>query len=413
MTDTVIIAGAGQCGATTAFRLRSDGFEGRIVLIGAEPSLPYQRPPLSKAFLAGEVPEEKLHVRPEAQYERQGIELVRGTTITRIEPEAQRVELDDRRTLDYDHLILATGARVRRLDEVEGARSVPLQYLRTLADSRSLSPRLDPATRLAIVGAGYIGLEVAATARKLGCDVTVLEAEDRILRRVAGIESATWIEQVHAGHGVDLLTGARIEAFENAGDTIVVHCADGTGIEADIVLVGIGVVPNSGLAEQAGLEVDDGIVVDEQCRTSDPRILAAGDCTRHPSHHYGGRVRLESVQNATGQARIAAATVCGKDMAYRDLPWFWSDQYDIKLQIAGLSAGHDRALLRGRPEDGRFSVLYYRNDRLIAADSFNQMQEHAALRALIGNGTDVLPETLADPATSLQDLAAQAKESGG
>jgi 3-phenylpropionate/trans-cinnamate dioxygenase ferredoxin reductase subunit len=378
MTERVVIVGGGEGAAEVAARARMGGHRGPITIIGEEPLPPYQRPPLSKAFLAGEVEVEKLYARPLRTYALAEIELISGVRVEAVERGDHRVVLDNGRRIAYDRLVLATGGRPRVLD-VPGAENA--HYLRTVADARRLRVHLRPGRRIAIVGGGYVGLEVAAAAVKMGAAVTVLEALPRVLARVTAPVVSAFYERVHRQAGVDLRTEMPVVGFERGG----VVCADGTLVPADVVLVGIGLVPAAELACEAGLAVDDGIVVDANCRTSDPDILAVGDCTNHPCVYLGRRVRLESVPSTLAQARSAASVLCGNPRANEAIPWFWSDQYDVKLQMAGLSAGYDELVVRGDPAERSFMALYLREGRLIAADAINQPREFGQLRKLVGS----------------------------
>lgn len=400
-----IIIGAGHCGGQLAVRLRAEGFEGEVKLIGAERHLPYQRPPLSKAYLAGEVALERVLLRPAATYVEQNIETLLETTVESIDPASRQVRLARGETLDYDKLVLATGSLVRRL-KAPGAELAGVHYLRTLEESDTIRGGLGDGARVAIVGGGYIGLEVAAVAAARGASVTVIEMDTRVMSRVAAPETSAFFEAAHAGRGVDIRTGTGVTGFEGADRVTGVRCADGAVVEADAVVVGIGVMANDALAAAAGLAVDDGIVVDEYGRTSDPDIYAAGDCTRHPNAIYGRSVRLESVHNAMAQAKAVAANVCGKDTPYAETPWFWSDQYDLKLQIAGLSQGYDATVVRGDPDGGAFSVIYLRAGVVIAGDSVASMQDHLALRTLIARKAAPDPGQLADTSVPLKSLLA-------
>jgi 3-phenylpropionate/trans-cinnamate dioxygenase ferredoxin reductase subunit len=383
MTERVVIVGGGEGAAEVAVRARMSGHRGAITIIGDEPLVPYQRPPLSKAFLAGELAIEKLYARPARTYALAEIELMPGVRVAAIERAAQRIVLEDGRGIAYDRLVLATGGRPRRLP-VDGARNVC--YLRTIADAERLRDHLRPGRRLVIIGGGYVGLEVASLAIGMGVSVTVLEALPRILARVTAPVVSRFYERLHRSAGVDLRTDSPVAGFSFSPDGAVkaVVCSDGAQVAADAVLIGIGLIPNDELARDAGLDVDDGIVVDSCCVTSDPQILAVGDCTRHPCAYLGRAVRLESVPSTLAQARSAASGLCGIPRANDAVPWFWSDQYDVKLQMAGLSAGHDEVVVRGDPATRSFAALYLRDGRLIAADAINRPREFGHLRQLIG-----------------------------
>lgn len=401
--ERVIIIGASHAGAQLCTSLRQEGWTGEIMLIGDEPSLPYQRPPLSKGFLASNTGLEALLIRAPDFYAKQRITVREGRVVA-IDRQAQAVTLADGATLTYARLALCLGARPRAL-HLPGADLPGVHALRNAADALGIHAGLDGARRAVIIGAGYIGLETAASLRRLGLAVTVLETADRVLQRVTAPAVSAFYARVHREEGVVLRTGVTIAALTGEDRVRGVQLADGEVIPADLVIVGIGVVPEIELAEAAGLAVDNGIVIDAQARTSDPAIAAAGDCASHPCPHYGRRLRLESVPNAVEQAKVAAATLCGKNKTLAALPWFWSDQYDLKLQIAGLNAGHDAVVLRGDPETGRgFTCFYLREGRLIAADCVNRPQEFLFSKQAISLGLSPSPEQLADTVRPLQQL---------
>ena len=412
MSKRVLIVGAGHAGGQCAASLRQKGWDGDIVIAGEEAYPPYQRPPLSKAFLAGELAAERLFLKPPAFYEQQRIEVRLGARAERIDRAGKAVRFADGSAVDYDVLVLATGTRVRRLN-VPGADLPGVGYLRDIADVDAIRPRLRPGARLVVVGAGYIGLEVAAVATKLGVEVTVLEAAERVLSRVTGETVSRFFEDLHRGHGVDLRLGAALQGFEGDrdGGVALARLADGSGLPCDLAVIGVGVVPNAEIAEDAGLAVNDGVVVDDHTRTGDPAIYAIGDCTRHPSAYCGADLRLESVHNALEQAKTAAAAICGAPVSYDQAPWFWSDQYDVKLQTVGLcknagDARSDRDVLRGAPSGKAFSVFYLDGDKLVAADSVNSPADHMIARKLIAARKAVSPAALADPAFDLKTLLA-------
>lgn len=413
--DGIVIIGASHAGVEIAVSLRQRHYAGPITLISDEPSLPYHRPPLSKAYLAatGGKPQ---WLRPEATYTAARIDLVLGVAAVRIDRAHKRIELANGRIIAYRKLALATGARIRRLPATlfDALHPNNLHYLRSEADALALRGQLVAGRRLVVVGAGYVGLEVAASAAKAGLKVTVLEAMPRVLARVTGSLMSSFYEEVHQSRGVVIKKDVIVEGFkfnDDGGDVAAVrykHQASGEVIDVpcDLVVVGIGVTPNVELAKDAGLRVDDGIVVDVTALTSDADIVAAGDCTRHPNVIVGRQLRLESVQNAVEQARVAAATLLGIDASYRAVPWFWSDQYDMKLQMAGLSDGHDQTVLRGTKESGSFAVFYLKAGRLIAIDAVNRPKEFMACRRLIGLDVDIDCKALADSDVDLAQLAA-------
>ena len=367
---TVVIVGAGHAAPDAISTLRRSGWEGSIVLIGDEPHLPYQRPPLSKGYFSGEVTKEKLEIRNSAFYEKSNVELKLGQRVSSIDRTSSTVTLDNGDLLVFDKLILATGTRARYLP-VPGVDQVNAHYLRTLDDVEQIKSKVSAGTRLLIVGAGYIGLELAAAAVKKQADVTVLESMDRVLARVTGPEVSHFYQSMHAQEGVDIRLNTSLTQFEAVNDHYVAIMGDGEMVEFDVVVIGIGVVPNSEIAEQAGLECDNGIIVNEFTQTNDSNIYAIGDVSRHPSFIYDKRIRLESVPNAAGQAKVAASHICGKDVSHNQLPWFWSDQYDVKLQTAGLFQGYDETQIIGDIEQRKFSVSYYKEGRLIAIDALN------------------------------------------
>jgi 3-phenylpropionate/trans-cinnamate dioxygenase ferredoxin reductase subunit len=402
VTDTIVIAGGGHAAAQVVDSLRKDGFTGRLVLVAAEPLLPYQRPPLSKKFLAGELEAERLPIRPASFYEATRCELVLGNPVATIDTARRRLRLADGAALDYDRLVLAIGGHARPIP-VPGAALAGVHVLRTMADVTAIRAAIRPGLQVAIVGAGYIGLECAATFRKLGLDVTVIEMMDRVMCRVVAPEMSRFYHAEHESHGVKVLTHKRVGAFTGEGKVTGVECTDGTKIPADLVIVGIGLVPNQDIASAAGIACEDGIVVDENCRTSDPNVYAVGDCSRHPSPRYGRSIRLESVDNAFEQAKSAAANLCGKATVHDKTPWFWSDQYELKLQIVGLSQHYDNVVLRGDPATRSFSCCYLRSGELIALDAVNHGKDFMAARKLIAERARPDPARLADPNLGLRD----------
>ncbi len=402
MQDTIVVAGGGHAAAQVVDSLRREGFHGRLVMVAGEPTLPYQRPPLSKKFLGGELEAERLPIRPASFYESIHCELMLGNPVVAIDAKARKIRLSDGATLAYDKLVLAVGGHARPLP-VPGADLLGVHVLRTMADVGAIRARIAPGVRVAIVGAGYIGLECAATFRKLGLDVTVIEMLDRVMNRVVAPEMSRFYHSEHCSHGVTVLTDRKVQAFWGDGSVSAVECTDGTQVPADLAIVGIGLVPNTALAESAGLKCEDGISVDENCRTSDPDIYAIGDCCSHPSPRYGRRIRLESVDNAFEQAKSAAANICSKTVVHDKTPWFWSDQYELKLQIVGLSQGYDRVVLRGDPASRSFSCCYLRDGELIALDAVNHGKDFMAARKLIAERARPDPARLADDSLALRD----------
>ncbi len=403
----IVIVGAGHAGGSAAALLRQYGFEGEVVLIGEEPVAPYQRPPLSKALLKGEGEEEDLLLRPADFYVEQNIELRLGQTVTAIDRVGKTVVLADGATVSYDTLILATGSTARKL-AVPGAELANVLELRTLADGRKLRAAIRPGTRLVVVGGGYVGLEVAASARALGAEIVVVEREDRVLARVASDVLADFMHDAHTRHGVTLLTGRTVVAFQPGEDGAVggVTLDDGQSLPADLVIVGVGGVACEGLGAAAGLTCDGGVVVDETARTSDPDIYALGDMTRRPVPVHDGRVvRLESVPNALEQAKQAAAAITGRNPPVPEVPWFWSDQYDLKLQMAGLAEGADRKVVRTVADGAGLAVFHLAGDRLLCVEAINAPAEFMGGRLLIGKATPVDPDKLADPTVSMKAVA--------
>lgn len=406
--ERIVIIGAGQAAAQACASLRLFGYQGSITLIGEEAALPYQRPPLSKAYMKGELAEERLYFKPAAWYEDQNIDTVLSVRATNIDRSAQTVALEHGGSVPYDALIIATGSRPRALP-VEGADLDGVFDLRDLADVERIRPRMIADKKLVIVGAGYIGLEAAAVARQLGLDVTVLEMEERVLARVTSPIMSAFFETEHTRQGAVIKTGARLASLSGAeGNVTQAILADGSKLDADIVLVGIGILPNVELAEEAGIACSNGILTDRDARTNDPRIFAAGDCAARPLVHYGRKGRLESVHNAIEQGKLVAAAIVGKPRPSEDCPWFWSDQYDLKLQIAGLSQDYDQTVLRGDPETRKFAVFYLQNGKLIAVDAVNSPPEFLASKKLIMTGARLAPETLSDTSQSMKEIAAAA-----
>jgi 3-phenylpropionate/trans-cinnamate dioxygenase ferredoxin reductase subunit len=399
LSERIVIVGAGQAAGVAAASLREQGYAGEIVLVGNEPVGPYQRPPLSKNFLAGQMAAEQLQLKPAKFYAERAIGLKLGARVQAIDRAAKEVRLDNGESVAYTKLLLATGSRPCRLS-LPGAELAGVHYLRTLADVEAIRREMGAGKHLVIVGAGYIGLEAAAVAVQAGMQVTVLELADRILGRVAGAVVAEFLRAAHESHGVVIRLGARLTEFAGRSRVQAVVCG-GERLPADLVIAGVGIVPNVELAEAAGLACDNGIVVDELTRTADPDIHACGDCTNHPNALLGVRLRLESVQNAIDQARAAASNLCGKPKTYAELPWFWSNQYDLRLQIAGLAGGHDRVLVRGAVASGAFSVMYVKGERLIAAETINAARDHLAFRKAIAAGGAVDAGRLTDPAVAI------------
>ena len=365
---TTIVIGAGQAGAEVVSKLRDEGYEDRIVLIGQEDYLPYQRPPLSKKYMAGEMALERLFLRPKEFYQDKSIELQIGKSALKIDPNQQRVEFSDG-SLKYDHLVLSTGSKPRELPHYNSRKIKNLFTMRDLNDANSIEAFMKSGMRLLIVGGGYIGLEAAATARKFGVDVTLVEIEERILKRVAAKETSDYIRSLHISNGVKIKEAIGLDKLEIVGEKVVsASLTDGSDVNVDFVIVGIGITPNTELAEGANLKINNGILINEKCQTSVSNIYAAGDCT---SFKYKNTlVRLESVGNAIDQATTVAQNIMKQNTSYTPKPWFWSDQYDLKLQIAGLNTGYDEVVVR-KGESKQVSHWYFKGQSLLAVDALN------------------------------------------
>lgn len=398
----VVIIGAGQAGVQVALSLRQKGHTGGITLIGDEAHLPYQRPPLSKAYLKGEMARDSLTLRPADALVGQGIALRLGVKAIGID-RAGHLVITDGEPVRYDRLVLATGTRPRELT-LPGANLPGLFSLRGIEDADALAKALNAARMVVIIGGGFIGLEVAATARAKGIGVTVVEAAPRVMARAVAPVVSTWFEAMHRSMGTTVLTGTGVAAIEGTARVEAVILSDGTRLPADLVLVGIGAVPNAELAQAAGLPCPNGIEVDALGRTADPAIFAVGDCSLHPNTYAGGPFRLESVQNAIDQAKAVAGAILDDAAPYDAVPWFWSDQGAAKLQTTGLPINAEAHVLRGGPDQGRFTVFHLKAGRIIAADSVNMPADHMAARRLVAARAVIAPETLADPAIPLKSL---------
>ncbi len=405
MTNRAVIAGAGHAAGQIVASLRQRKYDGEIVLVGNERHLPYQRPPLSKKFLAGELPAERLYVKPESFYDNPAINLRLESQIVAIDRDAKCLLIENGSDIEYDKLVIATGSRVRRLP-IEGTDLKGVHYLRSIADVDGIRDDMGAGKKIVIIGAGYIGLEVAAVSQLAGLNVTVIEMADRVMSRVVSAETSDFYQIEHTNQGVRFRLSTGVSSLNGRKRVKSVTTSEGEDIPADLVVIGVGIQPNTELATGAGLDVDNGIVVDDHCRTGDPDIFAVGDCTSHPNAIYNRRLRLESVHNAVEQAKTAAANICGQDVAYSQVPWFWSDQYDLKLQIAGLSEGYDDVVIRGNPAERSFSCLYLREGRLIAVDAINAPRDFVQSKQLIADRAEIETEKLADTATPLKDMAA-------
>lgn len=406
-----VIVGAGHAAAQLATSLRQKGWSGPIRMISEEGRLPYQRPPLSKAFLAGETGADSLAIRPPAFYAKHQIDCISGK-VTAIDRRKKTLKLADGSEQCYDKLALCTGSRVIRLP-IQGKELDGVHDLRSLADVEGIRRDLPRTRRAVIIGGGYIGLETAASLRKQGIEVVVLERAERVLQRVTAPEVSAFYQRIHGEAGVSIHTDISATAFEGKERVERVVCADGTSYPADMVIVGIGVTPNSELAEAAGLETNNGIVVDECCQTQDNDIVAAGDCANQCNPHDGQWRRLESVPNAIEQAKTAAATLCGDRSPQVSLPWFWSDQYDLKLQIAGLNQGYDQVVIRGDDKAGRhFSAFYFKEGKLIAADCINRPPEFMLAKKLLSQKRTLDPARMADATIEVKQLMSELDSSG-
>ena len=406
MSETCVIIGASHAAAQLAPTLRQEGWQGRIIIVGDEPYIPYHRPPLSKTFLSGEKSLEDINIRPPIIYEKAEIEFMLNTRVESIDRDNKKLSLDSGETLEYSKLALTTGSRVRKVD-LPGIDLEGVYYLRDVNDVEKIKAHVEAGKKAVIVGGGYIGLETAAVLRQSGMEVSVLEMMERVLQRVTAPEVSAFYDRIHSEEGVNIYCGVGVSAIEGETKVSKVICSDGSEYAADLVVVGVGIVPNVELAEAAGLDVNNGIVVDEFARTSDADIVAAGDCTMHHNALYDRDIRLESVQNATDQARVAALTLCGKEKAYAALPWFWSDQYDLKLQIAGLSQGYDEVIVRGDRENSRsFAAFYLKDGVVISVDAVNKPPEFMVGKRLINGKVKVDKTKLADNSVSMKELIA-------
>lgn len=405
--QTCLIIGASHAGAQLATSLRKEGWLGRILVIGDESVLPYHRPPLSKALLMGDKTPSQIDIMKATVYENADVEFKLGVQVTALDRANKQVTLDNGETLAYDKLALCTGARVRKL-EIPGHQLKGVFYLRTLADAQAVQAAVKPGGKAVIVGGGYIGLETAASLRKLGMSVTVLEMMNRVLERVTAPELSRYYTDLHQRHEVQIITHAQALALEGNEQVERVVCNEGRTLDADLVVIGIGVIPNTELAAAAGLQIENGVVVDEFAQTSDPDIVAAGDCTFHPNNVLGYRLRLESVPNAMEQAKTAAASLCGQQKAYHALPWFWSDQYNAKLQIAGMNRGYDRVVLRGEPAKDQFVAWYLKGDQILAADCINSAKEFMQAKRIIAEKIRISDQDLSDSSVDLATLISAA-----
>ncbi len=401
MAKTVVVVGAGQAGASLVAKLRNDGFTGAITLIGDEPVPPYQRPPLSKKYLLGEMAEERLYLKPEAFYAEHQITLLTGGPATAIDRAAREVALGEKR-IPYEALALTTGSRPRLLPAAIGGNFDGVYPVRTLADVDAMAIEVQAGRRVLIVGGGYIGLEAAAVCAMKGLRVILVEMAPRILQRVAAPETSDFVRALHQGHGVEIRESIGLERLTGERRIAGAILSTGEQLEVDFAIMGIGITPDTGLAETAGLEIDNGIAVDGLCRSSDPAIYAAGDCASFP--YKGARIRLESVQNAIDQAEHVASVIMGSQDAYQPYPWFWSDQYDARLQIAGLSTGYDRVVVRPGHRPGGQSIWYFQGTSLLAVDAVNDPKAYMQGKRWIEDGLSPDPDAVGNPETDLRGL---------
>jgi 3-phenylpropionate/trans-cinnamate dioxygenase ferredoxin reductase component len=401
--ETIVIVGAGQAGCWATQTLRKQGYDGRLVLIGDEPHPPYERPPLSKQVLKGEAePPSAWLTTPETLAELK-VEVLSGRTAVALDRTRRQIELQDGTRIAYDRLLLATGARPRRLN-LPGESDAPVFYLRDIAHALALREQLTAGKRLIVIGGGLIGLEVAAAAVARGCAVTVVEAAERLMARVVGSEISAHFAQLHRARGTDILTSKIPERFERSTRGCRVICRDGSSCDGDLAVIGIGVIPNAELAAAAGLKVENGLWVDEFCRTDDPRIWAAGDVTNHIHPLLGRRIRLETWQNAQNQAIAAARNIVGEPQPYAEVPWGWSDQLGVNLQVLGMPKSFDQAVTRGDPASGSFTLFYLEGDKIAGVNAVNAPKDIAVARRLMAAGKNVDRKTLGDPSVALRSL---------
>ena len=402
MKDLVIV-GAGQSAAQCVLTLKRNNFERPIVVIGEEDHLPYQRPPLSKDYLSGDVGLDRIYMKTQDFYDQNNVTVKISTKVLSLDRKEKMIHLSKGVDLPYENLVLATGSRVRQL-EVEGSGLKNINYLRSINDSNSLKEQFKKGKSLVIIGAGYIGLEVAAAAVKKGMRVTVVEMENRVMSRTVDPIISDYFDTLHRNKGVEIILGSALEKFEGKAFVEKVVCTDGTTLDADSVVVGVGILPNQELAESAGLRCNNGILVDEFGRTEDPSIFACGDCTNHPNFYVNKNIRLESVHNALEQAKTVALSLLGKPEKYDQVPWFWSDQFEEKLQIVGLSGDHDKTVVRGSIEENFFMLFYLKKGELIAVDSVNNPKDFLISKKLVANKLKISSDVLGDQSVDLKDL---------
>ena len=401
--ENLLIIGAGQSAIQCISTLKKEGYSGSITLVGEEEHLPYQRPPLSKGFLEDSVNKERLYFKKLEFFTENKVQLYLGLSAEKLEIDNQKVYLSDNSELEFDKLVFATGSRVRYLD-FPGSELKSIFYLRDLDDAEAIKKDLETSENLVIIGAGYIGLEAAAIAAKKNKIVTIIEMADRVMNRTVDPQISEYYLNLHKSYGVKFHFNTSLETINKVSDSLEVVCSDGTEVKADSVLIGAGVVPNIELAEEAGIYCDNGIIVDEFGQTNFKNIYACGDCTNHPNKILNKNLRLESVHNAMEQAKTVASSVMNNPMEYNQVPWFWSDQYDHKLQIVGLSGDHDLVTMRGNTNDAKFMLFYTKDEELIAVDAINNPKEFLISRKLVANKVKIKPNVISDLNTNLNDL---------
>ena len=401
--NDVVIVGAGHGAGQLVSTLLQKRYIGQITLIGEEPWYPYQRPPLSKKYLKSELSAERLFVKPKNFYSQAHVNTILNTRVTAIDRIKKLAVLSSGETIPYTKLVLATGSRPRLLD-IPGIGLNGIHYLRNIHDADQIRTRMSAGKSMVVIGAGYIGLEVASVAVEQGLNVSVIEMQDRVMSRVVSPALSDFYRQIHFKNGVNLLFNTSAKAFSGRDKVDTIFLSSGEPLPADIVVIGIGILPNTELAAECGIETSNGIVVDEYCRTSDPNIYAIGDCTFHPNALLGYKLRLESVHNALEQAKTAANNICGETSAYAEIPWFWSDQYDLKLQICGLSTGYDQTVIRGDPDNNAFSCIYLRDKTIISIDAINRPRDFIQSKTLIAQKAQINLAKLADEEIQLKDM---------
>ena len=405
MSNDVVIIGAGHAGGMTAILLRQQDYHGLITLIGEEAYLPYQRPPLSKGFLAGEIEQERLYLKKQSYFEKNNIHVIKDKKVLNIDRDNKNVFLNNRKQIEYGKLVLATGSVPNKINT--SCRETNLYYLRTITDALKIQQALKNKNKITIIGAGYIGLEIASIAVKKNIDITIIEMEDRVMNRVICPVVSDFFQKKHEAEGVKFKFNVSVVDIEDSHNQKQIKCTDGAVIDTDAVVIGVGIKPNIELAINSGLVCQDGIVVDENGQTSDKSIFAAGDCTNHPNSIYHKRLRLESVHNAVEQAKSVAASISGENKPYHQVPWFWSDQYNLKLQIAGISHNHDQYIIRGSMEEEKFTVFYLQKKKIIAVDTINNLKEFLNGKKLIAMGAEIPPEALQNKDTNLKEWIKQ------